>query len=442
MSLESALDEERREVMRLLEGRGAGPAQRPTSPHASGRAQSPAAAVSPIRSMLDVGVTPSSPRLPVSYGSMLSPASPGRASSRGPMPSSPPPTGRILNPEAAYQFQMMPTIEAHSMPKRVTQGGKKKDKKDQRAMSSVYGKSSDILGTTRDRDRHSSFGGLLGKPKSGSPGPSRSQSPGARMLNTNSFNLMPNPNQYVTDSGKVVDMNSAYRRLSDGAMLRSGGTLSTLPIRKGSDPTKGVEDAPGGGVRLTKDEYDGDERAVESSDDDDDDDSSGSSDGEGWGGRKRRGRRRTRDDDGEKHGSEKKTPKSLLAAAEAERESYPEVRSLSYGILTFFNRQGRILQLQSPLTARARGDRDGPRRRETEHKEERPHPTPHQLRRRIRPLHPLQLRHRGRPLGDEGRATTRHEHLSHPVHPRSPPVRPPDHTRELREVPGGCGEGP
>jgi hypothetical protein len=318
--------------MALLEGRGPAPRpQRSSSPFASGRAQSPASATSPIRSMLDVGDTPS-PRgsaassvssmpPPVTYKSLLA----ARNSSRGPTPSSPPPSARspTINPESAYRFEMMPTIEAHSMPKRVTQGGKKKQGK---AMSSVYGNSSDILGTTKDRDRHGSLGGLLGKPKSGSPGPSRSQSPGGRMLNTNSFNLMSDPKKYVTDSGKVVDMQSAYRRLSDGAMLRSGGTLAQLPSRKGSDPAKGVSVAPGGGVRLATDDYGDDERAIQSSEEEDY--SSGSSDGEGWGAQKRRGRRRTRqDDETGKHGTEK-SPKSLLAAAEAERKSYHTAVSL------------------------------------------------------------------------------------------------------------------
>ncbi|KAF2261995.1 hypothetical protein CC78DRAFT_329579 [Lojkania enalia] len=331
MSLESALDEERREVMALLEGRSSAPRPpRAGSPHM--RAQSPAAAASPVRSMLDIGGAP--PRHPASppptYSSMLNisslpPGGGSRNSSRG--PASPPPATRIgspsLNPEAAYQFEMLPTIEAHSLPKRVTQGGKKKQ---QRAMSSVYGDSSGILGTTRDRDRHSSLGGFLGK-KSGSPGPGRSASPGGRMLNTNSFNLMSDPGKYVTDSGKVVDMSSAYRRLSDAALLRSGGSLSTLPMRKGSDPAKGESMAPGGGVRLATDDY-GDDAVVESSESED---SEASSDGERWD-RKRRGRRRTRQPDGtEKHGAEKKAVKSLLAAAEDERKEVSanyKVRSL------------------------------------------------------------------------------------------------------------------
>jgi len=111
-----------------------------------------------------------------------------------------------------------------------------------------------------------------------------------------------------------VDMENAYRRLSDANLLRSGGALSTLPIRKGSDPTRGESAGPDGGVRLATDEYGDDEDVVYSSEDSDD-----SSGGESWGSSKRRGRRRTRQSDREKHG-EQKSPKSLLAAAEDERE--------------------------------------------------------------------------------------------------------------------------
>lgn len=159
------------------------------------------------------------------------------------------------------------------------------------------------------------------------------------MLNTNSFNLMSDPKKYVTDSGKVVDLSSAYRRLSDGAMLRSGGALATLANRKTSDPATGVALAPGGGIRLAKDEFD-DEDAIESSDDDDD--TSGSSDGEGWGSHRGRGRRRTRqDDDAGKHGAEKKTAKSLLAAAEAERK-FLKTRLVLERML-IITRQGRVI---------------------------------------------------------------------------------------------------
>ncbi|KAF2643562.1 hypothetical protein P280DRAFT_394869 [Massarina eburnea CBS 473.64] len=311
MSLESALDEEMREVMALLEGKKKAPARRRgnESSHATPRTQSPSSATSPMRSMLDIdGQT-------------------APASSRGsvpPSPLSPPGSARPRNPESAYKFEMLPTIEAHAMPKRVTQGGKKNSSHTNtntssnnkpRAMSSVYGDASDMMGSPRDAARHNSLGGLLAKGNAGSPGPGRSQSPGGRRLNSNAMNLMPTPNKYVTNSGRVIDMNAAYRRLSDAALLRSGGGLSSLPVRKGSDPTKGETLAPGGGVRLATDDFLDDEAAVESSENETEDEY-----GDGWEAGKRRGRRRTRPD-----GDGDRVPGSLLAAAEAERKDVSEV---------------------------------------------------------------------------------------------------------------------
>lgn len=325
MSLEAALDEERKAVMDLLEGKSTGPRPaRDSSPAGSSRAQSPSVTASPLRSMLDVDDTPSPSsrkrRVPA-YRLMLDASKAGspppngsRSSSHPNLPSSPRTargyTSPSRNPESAYQFEMLPTIESHSMPKRVTQGGKKNPKP--RAMSSVYGSASESLGKPAQRERHNSFGSYLVTTKGNSSKSGRSQSPGGKNLSAIS-----DPKKYVTESGKVVDMNTAYRKMSDSALLRSGGALANLPIRKGSDPTKGESLAPGGGVRLATDDFGDDEDAIESSDDDESD---GSSDGEGWGSKKRRGRRRTRQNNGgEKHGADK-APKSLLAAAEDERK--------------------------------------------------------------------------------------------------------------------------
>jgi hypothetical protein len=192
---------------------------------------------------------------------------------------------------------MPPTNERGALPKRVTQGGKK----DKKSKGGIFG--------AIDSGRSETARALLGHAhKSRSPVPGRSKSPG---LNKNNMNLMTSPNIYISDSGKVIDMTSAYRRLSDGAMLQSRGALSGLPTRKGSDPARGEELAPDGGVRLTKD-YNH-EGAVESSDD-----SSDSSD-EGWSSDRRRGRVRTRSNDTEGE-AEVRAPKSLMAAAEDERK--------------------------------------------------------------------------------------------------------------------------
>lgn len=124
---------------------------------------------------------------------------------------------------------------------------------------------------------------------------------------------MPGPGKYVSDSGQVIDLASAYRRLSDAALLKSGGGLSNLPTRKGVNIAKGEELAPDGGVRLTKDFSE--DAAADSTDNDD---SHGSSDDDDWN-PDQRGRGRTRK--GSSGVAEaKRAPKSLLAAAEEERE--------------------------------------------------------------------------------------------------------------------------
>lgn len=169
------------------------------------------------------------------------------------------------------------------------------------------------------------------------------------MLNTNSFNLMPTPGKFVTDGGKVIDMNSAYRRLSNVALLNSGGNLSNLPGRNTERVRAGSGEviSPSGGVRLQKDYYEQGEDmegAIESSDED----LTGSSAEDGWDSRSLRGRRKSRrkrgakgtDADTEDSETEKtsnggatagnlgmgraagpRKVKSLLAAAEEERKS-------------------------------------------------------------------------------------------------------------------------
>ncbi|KAJ4371248.1 hypothetical protein N0V83_004465 [Neocucurbitaria cava] len=314
-SLEAAIDEEMREVVAILEGKQKPGGRRPESPAA--RAQSPGSAASPIRSMLDIEAR--GQRRSSSRGSTGIPFA---------MPSSP----RRVNPESAYKFEMLPSIDAHALPKRVSQGGKLDPGAKPRAMSSVYGTSSGFMGSSNGKDRNSSVGGPLGRSKSGSPGPGRSASPATRILSPSP--LSPTSNKtFVTDSGKRIDMDTAYRKLSDSALARSEGGLSSLPTRKGSDPSKGTATAPGRGVRLaTDDDGDADDSAaVESSDNE-----SNSSDwDDGWGTteKKERGRQRTRKESGgiDSMGREIITAKSLLAAAEAEHRdvsaSY-KVRSL------------------------------------------------------------------------------------------------------------------
>ena len=158
------------------------------------------------------------------------------------------------------------------------------------------------------------------------------------MLNNSSFNPMPVPGKFVTPGGAVIDMNNAYRRLSDANLLKSGGHLSNIPTPKGKEGTRigtGESLSPTGEVRLQKDYYrtgkSGD-AAIESSDE------SLSTDEDAWGptsrGRKKVSQRKRIDSDAKKDANNKnsesgpagmgraggpRTVRSLLAAAEEER---------------------------------------------------------------------------------------------------------------------------
>ncbi len=139
----------------------------------------------------------------------------------------------------------------------------------------------------------------------------RSNSP---QVGVNTRNLSP-ANVALLGEPQGIDMNNAYRRLSDAAFMRSGGSLSELPMRNRSDD-KGANSG-----RLTKDYLgpDGEELPEDSSDDN----HSSSSDEENERGRKTARTFAT--------GSSPKTSVSpidvrkdktysLLAAAEEERE--------------------------------------------------------------------------------------------------------------------------
>lgn len=295
-SLEAAIDQEMKEVQALLEGKPKGSSRRADSPSVSQRAQSPGSAASPMRSMLDVD---NSQRRTSSRGSTGIPFA---------MPSSP----RRVNPESAYKFDMLPSIDAHALPKRASQGYK--DPRP-RAMSSVYGTSSGFLAGGSTGDRNNSASGPLERSKSGSPGPHRSASPRTRIISPIILPAPTSNSTLGTDAGKHLDGDTANRKLSAG----SEGGLSNLPSRKASDPSAGTTTAPGGGVRLTTDDDGEDSAAVESSDNDSD--SSDWDDGSPWAAKKKeRGRRRTRKESGgtDSMGREIITAKSLFATAEQE----------------------------------------------------------------------------------------------------------------------------
>lgn len=183
-------------------------------------------------------------------------------------------------------------------------------------MAQIFGSSAP---SGKDLGRHNSTAGTLGPRRAMSPSAriDRSSSPGTHLLSGSPMNLQSNPNTFITESGKRIDMTSAYRKLSDAALLRSGGALADLPARKGIHAANGRKVAPDGGVRLEKD-YD--DEVFESSEEELSDELS--SEDETWG-EKGRGRRRRRKDSqstGDDSEGARKPIKSLLAAAEEERQ--------------------------------------------------------------------------------------------------------------------------
>ncbi|KAI9678856.1 MAG: hypothetical protein M1817_005916 [Caeruleum heppii] len=351
MSLEAALDEERLEILKLLESpKIARPLPRNTAGATgltpllsdNGRNPSPMSARSPVRSMLDVDDSPP----PARHASIAAPSTGMASSSRavsGPTPIrsmleplSPPstrstqsgitpatashPDDRSLhrtnsdasahrpserprpakdlddlaghrmsfNPNPEFQFEMLPSNPANALPLRVTQGGKRVSKGPS-SMASVV-RSTDLGGPQGRRVSEQNRNSMAGSVRSHG----RSQSPAPRGLNRNSMNLMPNPNQFVNDSGDVVDLNNAYRRLSNANLIHSGGALSQLASRPTPEHIRadsGETWSPSGGVRLSTDDYsqsEGEEAAV-TTDEDSDPDSSGE-----WGAEDRRGRKRSR----------------------------------------------------------------------------------------------------------------------------------------------------
>lgn len=375
MSMEAMLDEERREVLALLEGTAASNRPKAPSPLAA-RSPSPYTTPrSPVRSMLDIGEQPLFPKKSKSVPhlnipnplelapvrsmldvdspppqqpvrSMLdvdsppssthrqilsSPSSPVDSSSRSsylsnsshprsmsdasskPVDFGPRSSASRLDPTLEYQFSGIITNNSGTaLPKRVTQGGKRAPAAT--AMAEVMRGGGDLSGLSLpgDRGRHS-VSGPTARLKE------KSKSPHNRLgVRSNSPHLSSRP---LSPAGRAflgeaqnIDMNNAYRRLSDAMLARSGGSLSELGRRKRSD------DLAGSG-RLAKDYFspDGDILPEDSSDD-----NGSSSEDEG-----ERGRKTARDGPGKGLGSPAeissdptRAARSMLAAAEEERKFY------------------------------------------------------------------------------------------------------------------------
>lgn len=365
ISLEAVLDEERRDVLKLLEAdskakaaaKAAEMSRRSSSPITNPR--------SPVRSMLDIGdgpirrtsvgnSSPSRPRIPIR--SMLDISTPpptssppvrsmldvtsngnGKAHATAPTksahtsptetnhraniaktqhprslsdaatrpPSSFSPRTSAGNLEDTYQFSgYLPSNPGGPViPKRNTQGGKKNSLPS--AMAEVVRGGDLSMFGSRDRGRNHSIAstGVGMNSKSKSPHNRfsvRSSSPAAGS-GSESSNI-------VLDSGKVLDVNNAYRKLSDSNLALSEGGLSVL-AEKSHRKRVGSKDGPSG-ARLEK----GDDDAFSSDED-------GSFSDE-----ERRGRKKTVNKDGDNTPSGMgrakgpRTAQSLLAAAEEERK--------------------------------------------------------------------------------------------------------------------------
>jgi hypothetical protein len=205
------------------------------------------------------------------------------------------------------------------VPKRNTQGGKKPQIPS--AMAEVV-RGGDLSSYgSRDRGRHSIAGAGIGNHVDKSKSPSnrlglRSNSPHSSMLNSDL-------SKFTLNDGRVIDMNSAYKRLSDANLAQSTGGLSSLSDRSRRRRTNSgdamIPEESGGG-RLEK-EYTGEDALEDSSDED----HRRSSDDEGSRGRKME-KSKEKDDHhpesqtiGMGRAKGPRTAQSLMAAAEEER---------------------------------------------------------------------------------------------------------------------------
>lgn len=319
MSLESVLDEERRDVLALLEGPSAGAGRKRSSASStgSGRASSPltkpqspvrsmldidddfvawhsslnssngvatSPRQAPVRSMLDIGSTPApnsppirsmldvsvTPKNTVSSPTEYShrakaahnvhPRSLSDAASR-PAAFGPRASSVGVNIESAYQFTgyLPGNPGAPVVLKRNMQSGKKLFPS---AMSEVV-RGGDLSVFGRDRGRNSIAGTGIGINNA------KSKSPHNRLgLRSNSPHPSPDPSKFVLDDGREIDMSSAYTKLSDANLASSGGGLSSLG-RKASRRRTNSGDAEGpDGSRLQKDytAIDGEDPIEDSSD--------------------------------------------------------------------------------------------------------------------------------------------------------------------------------
>ncbi|KAG4439821.1 hypothetical protein IFR05_004670 [Cadophora sp. M221] len=241
---------------------------------------SPHTSPAPVRSTLDIGAATSKRRTSSSASTQSAASSPTdeRSSHKAQLANSLPhrslsdaarkpasfgpraaPSGG--NPESAYQFGgYMPSNPGGPIaPKRNTLAGRKTS-----AMAEVVRGGTISLFGDKDRGRNHSIATTGINTNSRSPAP-------RSILRSNSPSVKSDTSKFVLNDGRVLDMNSAYRRLSDANLALSGGGLSSLGGKKQRSRTNSDDVPFENGVRLEKDYANADSEDVimDSSEDDD-----------------------------------------------------------------------------------------------------------------------------------------------------------------------------
>ncbi|KAL2075624.1 hypothetical protein VTL71DRAFT_567 [Oculimacula yallundae] len=228
------------------------------------------------------------------------------------------------NPESAYQFGgYAPSNGGPVVSKRNTLSGRKTS-----AMAEVVRGGTISLFGDKDRGRNKSIPTTGITAKSTSPAP-------RSILRSNSPSVKSDTSKHVLNDGRVLDMNNAYRRLSDANLARSGGGLSSLG-EKGQRSRANSDGIPSAiSARLEKDyaNVDSEDVIMDSSEDDD----SISDDNEQRGRKKEKRPRLGRaNSDGSAASTDKsKAPRqaqSLMAAAEEERDQIAAEQHAKYKI--------------------------------------------------------------------------------------------------------------
>ncbi|PTB77786.1 hypothetical protein M440DRAFT_1438237 [Trichoderma longibrachiatum ATCC 18648] len=354
MSIDAMLDMERKEVLALLERGSEAPApmldiaeeEAPASSAASSSNRPAAATQGPVRSMLDVKAPPS----PQLVRSMLDISAPVPDSPRRPGRSSTPSSPLMAPSEPIFRHQPSSGLGPH--PRSRSDAGvkfaesRRSSRNDPIAnyqFSSIMSHSTGpqaSLKWSSSRNSKRESGGSLGDALRGSESglqlptdrgrsplggsrifPNQSKSPqtqnrrwGSRSRSPATFTAPPlPPGKAMLKDGSVVNLNNAYRKLSDANLIQSSGSLAQLPMRKKS--------AEAGEGRLVKDYVGPNGEHLDSSDEEEDE----SSDDEDRG-RKKSPRsliHGTGDNGNSSAGSGSQSggrqPLSLLAAAEQER---------------------------------------------------------------------------------------------------------------------------